>query len=93
MRIVVGLHENADASSVSAALRDLGARDVRPPQQSLPGVVVAEFGGEPAEQPDEGALLARVTGLEGVRYAEPDAMRSSMPSPEPPSEPPAMPPD
>jgi hypothetical protein len=73
MRMVVGLHADADAESMTETLRQAGARDVRPPAPSMPDVLVADF---PAE--DAAELITRLTGLTGVRYAEPDSMQDEL---------------
>ena len=71
MRVVVMLHAGTDVEQVAAALRALGATDVRGPQPSLPDVLVATF---PAAAR---ATVADVAALDGVRVAEPDALREA----------------
>ena len=72
MRVVVGLTEGHDPKSVAQALRSLGAAHVQGPLPSLPDVLVADF---PPRESD--TLVKSVTELPGVRYAEPDEMRSA----------------
>ena len=78
MRVVVGLHEGADVDAAAAALRSLGASAVHGPQPSLPGVLVADVPGD-----DPPAVVAAIAALPAVRYAEPDALRSTGDGPSP----------
>ena len=71
MRVVVGLVPETEASAVAQALRDEGAHGVSGPAPSLPDVLVAEF-----PEGDQADILKRVGAMPGVRYAEPDEMRS-----------------
>ena len=73
MRIVVGLHADADAEGMAETLRQAGARDVRPPAPSMPDVLVADFPDE-----DLADLTTRLVGLQGVRYAEPDSIQDQL---------------
>jgi fervidolysin-like protein len=71
MRVVVGIASDAKPESVEESLRREGARSVQGPAPSLPDVLVAEF-----PDADAGAMVKRVAALPGVRYAEPDEMRT-----------------
>lgn len=73
MRIVVGVAAGHDPAAIAEALRAAGARDVRGPAPSLPDVLVADF---PDGDPE--AAVKCAAGLPGVRYAEPDALRSAL---------------
>lgn len=73
MRIVVGLTQDGDVDEVADALSRLGARHVQGPAPSLPGVLVADF----AER-EAGDMVKRLVALPGVRYAEPDEMRTTL---------------
>jgi hypothetical protein len=69
MRIIVGLASEAEPSAVATALREQGARDVKPAPPSLPDVVIADF--------PEDVTVQDVAALPGVRYAEPDSLQSA----------------
>jgi hypothetical protein len=71
MRVVVGLEGTQHVAAVTQALRAAGATWVSAPQPSLPDVIVAEY-----PEDDPAAVLAQISGIRGVRYAEPDQPRS-----------------
>lgn len=71
MRVVVGLTAGQEPGPVIEALRAQGARHVQGPAPSLPDVLVAEF-----PEGDVAGTVETVTALPGVRYAEPEQMRS-----------------
>lgn len=70
VRVIVGLAEGSDPATVATRLREAGARHVSAPLPSLPDVVVAEF------PPDIEDPVARAQTVPGVRYAEPDVLRT-----------------
>jgi hypothetical protein len=75
MRIIVGLAPGVDPSPITEALRGLGADSVQGPTEALPDVLVANFGDE-----DASPLIDRIVRLPGVRYAEPDQLRTAFAS-------------
>jgi Fervidolysin N-terminal prodomain len=71
MRVIVGIANETESAAVADGLRREGAQSVRGPAKSLPDVLVAEF-----PEGDLARTVKRVAALPGVRYAEPDEMRS-----------------
>jgi hypothetical protein len=71
MRVVVGVAPGHEPAAVAEELVAKGAREVQGPAPSLPDVLVAEF---PEGDVDE--TVKSLAEIPGVRYAEPDAMRS-----------------
>lgn len=73
MRVIVGIVTGHDVATVADALLHSGAGGVQGPAASLPDVLVADFpDGDPA------SIVERVAALPGVRYAEPDELRSTL---------------
>lgn len=70
MRVVVGLDADQEPEPVAASLRALGADPVQGPAPSLPGVLIADFSQQDA------TVVETVKALPGVRYAEPEQLRS-----------------
>lgn len=71
-RIVIGLQPGADSVRLIDELKSIGAQRIQPPNATLPDVIVAEFADD-----DLQALLRTTGELEGVRYSEPDALRTT----------------
>ena len=73
-RVIIGLHEGANWTGIKQALIAAGAESVREPSSAQPDVLIATL-------PDDrnvDAFLKSATTLSGVRYAEPDAWRTSL---------------
>lgn len=73
-RVVIGLKPGADATAVKNQVVAAGAESVSDPSSSQPGVLVASI---PAERGIE-HFIEQVKQIQGVRYAEPDAMRFTL---------------
>jgi hypothetical protein len=71
MRVVVGLAPGHEPTAVADRLVAKGAHHVQGPTPSLPDVLVADF-----PQGDVDSTVKSIAELPGVRYAEPDEMRS-----------------
>jgi len=72
-RFVIGLNPGTDWTEVKRGLLKIGAGSVNEPSPAQPDVLVATL----ASDGNEDDFLRRAKELSGVRYAEPDAWRSS----------------
>lgn len=73
-RVLVSLQPGASADRVAAALQDLGADSVQPPQPELPDVCVATL--DEGRHPPQ-AWISAARRLPGVAEAELDQLRWS----------------
>jgi hypothetical protein len=74
-RIIIGIDQQSDWDHLKQEIKNAGAAGVSDPTPSQPDAVVATLD----DNVDVSGLIAQVTRLPGVRYAEPDAWASTGP--------------